>query len=105
MEPKLLPFPFDTDHLYEYNIRRPPALESTYAYALHAELDVGVPIDIIDPLSFEAPPEKAALHPLDQLITSPALAAASSKKASGACLPSEVLRRARVCAHMSVCVV
>lgn len=110
IEPKLLPFPFDTEQCvppprlctgprphprrlpavlipsspnsaYQFNPRQLPVLEETYKYPLHAELDLGVPLDVVAPLtSAVAPPTPAAdpaaapqLHPLDAAITDPRL--------------------------------
>ena len=80
VEPKLLPFPFDTDQLFEYNVRRCPVLEETYAYALHTEIDVGVPINLVDPAVYEAPKSHTLLHELDQFITNPAFGSTVSAK-------------------------
>ncbi len=80
MEPKLLPHPYDTDAPFEYNIRRQPVLETTYTFPLHVELDVGGPIDILDPESYAKPVTCGPLDPLDELITDPKLAVSSAKK-------------------------
>jgi hypothetical protein len=80
VEPKLVPFPFDTEHPFEYNVRRCPTLEDTYAYGLHTELDVGVPINLVDPAVYEPPKVDAPLHELDKFITNPAFGTAVSSK-------------------------
>jgi hypothetical protein len=80
VEPKLLQFPFDTEQLYEYNIRRCPVLEDTYAYGLHTEIDVGVPINLVDPSVYDIPRQQSQLHELDRAITNPTLSASNSSK-------------------------
>jgi hypothetical protein len=80
VEPKLLPFPFDTEQPFEYNVRRCPTLEETYAYGLHTEIDVGVPINLVDPAVYEPPKAGAPLHDLDKYITNPSFGTAVSLK-------------------------
>ncbi len=80
VEPKLLPFPFDTDAPFEYNARRVPALEDSHAFQLHTELDVGVGINLVDPSVYDPPKMPVALHDLDREITNPALGTAVSQK-------------------------
>ena len=84
VEPKLVPHPFDTEQVFEYNLRRPPGLESTYAFPLHAELDVGVPIDIMDPSYYDNKAPRGELHDLDREITNPKLGLSTSKRNLGA---------------------
>ena len=80
VEPKLLHFPFDTEQLYEYNTRRCPTLEETYAYGLHTEIDVGVPINLVDPTVYDVPKSQTPLHEYDRIITNPQLGNAVSLK-------------------------
>jgi hypothetical protein len=101
IEPKLLSFPFDTEQSFEYNQRRGPALEETYAYALHTEIDVGVPIDLVDTKLYEPPAVQAPMHELDRFITNPLFGTVQPKKAPGAALPRRctcvaVLRSSRL---------
>eukprot|EP01138_Halocafeteria_seosinensis_P010262 gb/GECG01010480.1/.p1 GENE.gb/GECG01010480.1/~~gb/GECG01010480.1/.p1 ORF type:complete len:558 (+),score=89.52 gb/GECG01010480.1/:1-1674(+) len=72
VDPKFIGLPKQPDDLYKYDLFHEPYVEATHAWELHAEPDLGVLLDLIDPNFYEAPneTERPPLDPLDQEITS-----------------------------------
>ncbi len=52
-DPKLLTNPFDSMRFVRY---RTTSLETSHQHTLHAEPDLGIPIDLIDPSTYKATP-------------------------------------------------
>ncbi|ELR15207.1 uncharacterized protein ACA1_218610 [Acanthamoeba castellanii str. Neff] len=63
-DPKLLTNPFDSMRFVRY---RTTSLETSHQHTLHAEPDLGIPIDLIDPSTYKATPG-AALPPEDAVL-------------------------------------
>jgi RNA polymerase II-associated factor 1 len=57
-DPKLLTNPFDSMRFVRY---RTTSLETSHQHTLHAEPDLGIPIDLIDPSTYKATPGPAPL--------------------------------------------
>ena len=65
LEPKFLPYPFDTQRFGAYD--GPTGLERSYKYELLAEHDLGVNIDLINPDAYQANEhENVAMDPIDE---------------------------------------
>ena len=65
LEPKFLPYPFDTQRFGAYD--GPTGLERSYKYELLAEHDLGVNIDLINPDACQANEhENVAMDPIDE---------------------------------------
>lgn len=82
VEAKNLAYPFDEDILYAYDLLNGVSSESAAPRAFHPEPDLGVGINLIDPLAYTIPSEKerGKLHPLDAVATSSEFARPAARK-------------------------
>lgn len=63
-DPKFLVYPFDQNRFVEY---KPTSLERSNKHELLTDIDLGVPIDLIDPETYAIKPG-ATLHPIDEAL-------------------------------------
>ena len=64
-EPKFLQLPFSASRFFQYSQN---SLEKQFRWQPHAEPDLGVQIDLIDPRNTEAPPDKPSLPAEDAVL-------------------------------------
>jgi hypothetical protein len=81
-EAKYMQLPLDEDALYAYDLINGVSGEAGALHGLHAEFDLGLRLNLLDPDAATLPPEgaKPPLDPLDAYICSPEFAKPVSRK-------------------------
>jgi len=74
-DPKFLVYPFDVHRYVRYV---PTSLETSYKHPLLARPDDAIPIDLIDPDTYNPPDPKPPLSPSDEQLIRPVAASAST---------------------------